>query len=453
MIHQSPSHTHDIHSSDDTQTHHILSLTQYLNAVKNAIGQHFACDVWIACEIRAMNSKGGHYYFELADKDDNSISASCRGTLWRYHAIKIIRRFESITNIKLTAGLKVLLRGRASFHAQFGFSFNITDIDPSFTLGELMQAYQMMKLKLENNGLLTLNRSIDTPFDIQNVAVIAPENAAGLGDFQAEAERLARCGVCQFHYYHATFQGNDATKSIQQIIGNIHMDLHHLPFDLLVIIRGGGAVGDLAYLNDYELAATLAEMPIPVWVGIGHEKDKVILDEVAHRSFDTPSKVIHAIEAHIVRLWQSAMALKNNISYRIFLQLDKEGNHLNTLLNQVRMNSYHIQNHHRHHINNHLTIIRQASFYQIHQARIHTKQALTRHQIYQLKLQNWRKHIKQLQNHILSHHPQNSLKQGYAIIRNSSGQILTSQNQAKEQTFVSIEFHDGLVKAMIAPSS
>lgn len=116
---------------------------------------------------------------------------------------------------------------------------------------------------------------------------------------------MATAGACQFHYHNATFQGNHAPAEIRQAIVSAQQQFYatyqRLP-DLLVIIRGGGAVGDLAYLNDYELAALVAEQPVPVWVGIGHERDKVILDEVAHSSFDTPSKVIAAIGAHLAQL-------------------------------------------------------------------------------------------------------------------------------------------------------
>lgn len=438
----------DLTNPQDTK----LSLTAYLFAVKSTFNQMFDHDVWVTCEIRAMNTKGGHYYFELADKDaDDTLSASCRGTLWHYSAAGIIRRFESSTNVKLGAGLKVLLRGRATFHAQFGFSFNITDIDPSFTLGELAQAYQQMKNKLEKNGLLTLNKAIPMPFDIQKVAVVAPENAAGLGDFRAEADRLMRAKVCQFEYYYATFQGNDAPKSVRQAIYEALSSYDDVPFDILVIIRGGGAVGDLAYLNDYELAATVAEVPVPVWVGIGHERDTVILDEVAHTSFDTPSKVIYGIEAHITTLWQDAKATKDRMDTLARALLQRQRAHLSSLFHQVRLGSHHAQSNYRQDIDNQLRMIRQASFYHINQARADSEQLLTRHQIYRTKLHNLRGHIKQLQSYILSRHPNNNLNQGYALVRNLSGQLLTSQNQIQPNMTILIQFKDGSIQALAQP--
>ncbi|MEJ6069695.1 exodeoxyribonuclease VII large subunit, partial [Psychrobacter sp. 16-Bac2893] len=221
--------------------------------------------------------------------------------------------------------LTVLLKVSAGFHAQYGFSLTIEDIDPSYTLGDLARQYAEMVDRLAGEGLLNLNQQLPTPFDIEHVLVIAPEKAAGLGDFQADANRLASTGACHFHYHNATFQGNHAPAEIRQAIISAQQQFENtyqrLP-DLLVIIRGGGAVGDLAYLNDYELAALVAEQPVPVWVGIGHERDKVILDEVAHTSFDTPSKVIAAIMAHLAQLVTQTLQYQMQIKQAAQRQLN-----------------------------------------------------------------------------------------------------------------------------------
>lgn len=284
----------------------VLRLSDYLAAVGMVIKQTFDHRVWVKAEIRNLSSKGGHYYFELAEKDDDGkVVANCRGNLWRFKAARVLAKFERATGMALSRDLTVLLKVSAGFHPQYGFSITIEDIDPSYTLGDLARQYAEMVDRLAGEGLINLNQQLPAPFDIEHVIVIAPEKAAGLGDFQADADRLVTAGACQFHYYNATFQGNHAPAEIRQAIVSAQQQFYatyqRLP-DLLVIIRGGGAVGDLAYLNDYELAALVAEQPVPVWVGIGHERDKVILDEVAHSSFDTPSKVIAAISAHLAQL-------------------------------------------------------------------------------------------------------------------------------------------------------
>ncbi|MBO6225928.1 MAG: exodeoxyribonuclease VII large subunit, partial [Psychrobacter sp.] len=262
----------ELAEQEDHLENTVLRLSDYSTAVDMVIKQTFDHHVWVKAEIRNLSSKGGHYYFELAEKDDDGkVVASCRGNLWRFKAARVLAKFERATGMPLDRDLTVLLKVAAGFHAQYGFSLTIEDIDPSYTLGDLARQYAQMVDRLTGEGLLTLNQQLPAPFDIEHVLVIAPEKAAGLGDFQADADRLAEAGACHFHYHHATFQGNHAPAEIRQAIVSAQQQFQdtygRLP-DLLVIIRGGGAVGDLAYLNDYELAALVAEQPVPVWVGI-----------------------------------------------------------------------------------------------------------------------------------------------------------------------------------------
>lgn len=277
-----------------------LSLSEYLSGVQEIIQLTFDESVWVRAEIRNLNIKGGHYYLELAEKEQQSdkVIASCRATIWKFSAANIVLKFERESGIELSKDLNVLIKVKARFDPQYGFSVNIEDIDSSFTLGDIARQYQQLVERLTQEGLIERNRQLVTPFDIQHVLVIAPQQAAGLGDFKKDADVLQKYGVCNFIYQTATFQGQTAPKSIIEALRSAMKhwanDFNYPP-DLIVIIRGGGAVNDLAYLNDYELAALLCKRSVPVWVGIGHEKDRTILDEIAHRSFDTPSKVIAGI--------------------------------------------------------------------------------------------------------------------------------------------------------------
>lgn len=410
----------------------VLSLADYLSAVQLVIAETFAHTVWVKAEIRSLSTKGGHYYFELADKDtDGKITASCRGNLWRSQATKVLAKFEKNTGMRLERGLNVLLKVSATFHAQYGFSVNIVDIDPTYTLGDLAKQYQAILTRLYEEGLLDLNKSLPMPFDIQHVLVIAPENAAGLGDFRADADALAATGACLFHYAHATFQGNHAPQEIRQasIQGVKSLSQQGITPDLLVIIRGGGAVGDLAYLNDYELAALIAEQSIPVWVGIGHERDRVMLDEVAHQSFDTPSKVIAAIRNHLINITQSAKQL--------FLEIEKHANNQLALAKkdseQQFINIQHLAKNQlisvRNSVEKQFDSIKQTSFYQIKSAREKTEQ---------------------LRIMILLQNPKNVLAKGYAIVRDEQANIVTSVNDVKPNNTVTIELKDGqiLVKTL-----
>ena len=409
----------------------VLSLADYLNAVQLVVTETFAHSVWVKAEIRSLSTKGGHYYFELADKDDSGkITASCRGNLWRGQATKLLKKFEQNTGMALDKGLNVMLNVTASFHPQYGFAVTILDIDPTYTLGDLAQQYQKMLARLMEEGLLDLNKSLPLPFDIQNVLVIAPENAAGLGDFRADADRLAATGACHFYYQHATFQGNHAPQEIREAIRKVvkSLDQQGITPDILVIIRGGGAVGDLAYLNDYELAALVAEQPIPVWVGIGHERDHVILDEVAQISFDTPSKVIAGIRNHLINVTQSAKQAFLAIEKTALQSLTQARRDSEQQFIRVQQLAHSQLNLAKQAIHQQLDSIKQASFYQIKTAR---------------------QHAEQLRAMILLQHPTQVLAKGYAIVRDDQAQIITSIHDTAPNTPLAIALKDGVIHATV----
>ena len=455
----------------------VLRLSDYLSAVDMVIKQTFNHRVWVKAEIRNLSSKSGHYYFELAEKDDDGkVIASCRGNLWRFKAARVLAKFERATGMPLDRDLTVLLKVSAGFHAQYGFSLTIEDIDPSYTLGDLARQYAEMVDRLTGEGLLNLNQQLPTPFDIEHVLVIAPEKAAGLGDFQADADRLARTGACHFHYHHATFQGNHAPGEIRQAIVSAQQQFYdtyqRLP-DLLVIIRGGGAVGDLAYLNDYELAALVAEQPIPVWVGIGHERDKVILDEVAHSSFDTPSKVIAAIMTHLAQLVTQTLQYQAQIKQAAQRQLNIAEQQTSRQLSHIQSQTI-----------GQLTALQKDSDYawqsiqqsaqrQVKQAarrtselRVQTQnsayQQLTIASSYsqnqkktiihnaQQQLLQARRDSEYLRDIVLLHRPSRVLKQGYTMLTDAKDKkILTSSTQLYAEQTLHIVLKDGKAKAQI----
>lgn len=413
----------------------ILNLADYLNAAQMVINETFAHSVWVKAEIRSLSSKGGHYYFELADKDElGKITASCRGNLWRNNAPSVIKRFEQSTGMTLDKGLTVLLKVTANFHPQYGFSVTILDIDPTFTLGDLAKQYELMLTKLMEEGLLGLNKSLPMPFDIKNVLVIAPENAAGLGDFRADADRLHNNDACHFYYQHATFQGNHAPNTIRQAIfdGLKQLSTQAITPDIVVIIRGGGAVGDLAYLNDYELGAVIAELPYPVWVGIGHERDRVLLDEVAHSSFDTPSKVIVAIREHLVTVMQQAKSA--------FLTIEKLSKQQLKFANHQAEQAFRAVEHlakqqlilTKQQLDNQLTLLKNNSFAQLQSAKSQTNQ---------------------LRTLILLQNPKNVLAKGYAIVRqyspNHDGEVITKVEQIISSQALIVEMQDGYFEAKV----
>jgi exodeoxyribonuclease VII large subunit len=408
-----------------------FSLSEYLGTVQEVIRLAFDEPVWVKAEIRNLNVKGGHYYLELAEKDaeTDKVIASCKATIWKFSASKIVLKFERETGIEISSDLNVLIKIRARFEPQYGFSVNIEEIDSSFTLGEIAKRYQQIIERLTQEGLIHKNKLLPTPFDIQNVLVIAPQNAAGLGDFKKDADALERNGVCHFVYHSATFQGNTAATSLMESLGSglrQWASTFTFPPDLIVIIRGGGAVNDLAYLNDYELAALLCKRSVPIWVGIGHEKDRTILDEIAHRSFDTPSKVIAGIRNHIVERVQEALDSLQTIK----------------LLSQHQITTYQSKNDQLLH---HIKSSAQNQLNSAHRLLDQMRERIQFSSQQQVKFSLAQ--IESLMKEILLQNPKQVQAKGYAIVR-SEGKAIRSIHQISGPA-IAIEMQDGVVEANI----
>ncbi|HRO79439.1 MAG TPA: exodeoxyribonuclease VII large subunit [Acinetobacter towneri] len=408
-----------------------LSLSEYLASVQEVVQLTFSEAVWVKAEIRNLSIKGGHYYLELAEKDEEThkVIASCKGTIWKFTAQKIVLKFERESGIELAKDLNVLIKVKARFDPQYGFSVNVEDIDSSFTLGDIAKRYQQIIQRLTQEGLLTNNKQLPTPFDVQNVLVIAPENAAGLGDFRKDADALQQTGVCHFVYHAATFQGNTAPISIIQALSTALKQWaadYSIAPDLIVIIRGGGAVNDLAYLNDYDLAALLCKRTVPIWVGIGHEKDRTILDEIAHRSFDTPSKVIAGIRNLIVERVNEANAALQTIK----------------LLSQHQLTAYQSQN------DQCLKTIKTMAQNQINEAQrsVDLLKSDTQY-LAQLQIKQASQRTESLMRETLLQNPRNVMAKGYAIIRSRGKAIRSIQKIIDPQ--LQIELQDGIIHATV----
>ncbi|MHA3981672.1 exodeoxyribonuclease VII large subunit [Acinetobacter venetianus] len=408
-----------------------FSLSDYLSTVQEVIRLSFDEPVWVKAEIRNLSIKGGHYYLELAEKEEDTdkVIASCKATIWKFTAVKIVLKFERESGIELSKDLNVLIKIKARFDPQYGFSVNIEDIDSSFTLGDIAKRYQQILARLSSEGLANLNQSLPAPFDIENVLVIAPENAAGLGDFRKDADALDKAGVCHFVYHTATFQGNTAANSIMESLSSGLRQWakdYAIPPDLIVIIRGGGAVNDLAYLNDYDLAALLCKRKVPIWVGIGHEKDRTILDEIAHRSFDTPSKVIAGIRNVISERSQDVMGYLQTIKLLSQHQITAYQSQNDQLINTIRTHAQNQMNT----ANRNLDLAKSTTQYFAQQQ---LKIAITQ--------------VESLMRETLLQNPRNVLAKGYAIVRSQNKAIRFVQQVGST---VSIEMQDGYIHASVS---
>ncbi len=286
-----------------------ISLSELLAGITKAVARAYQQGQWTVFDVVQATVRS-HVFLEVAERDSNGVVlAKASAIMWANVADEILPAFEAATGMSIGPGMKLLVRARPVFSPQHGFRLFIDAIDPDFTLGELEARKREIRARLQQQGLWGANKALEFPWDFNELLVIAPAGAAGLGDFRAEAQRLDQRRVCTFIYAHSRFQGPGAAEEIieaaQKALAAWRLERARPP-DAVVFIRGGGAVNDLGWLNHYDLARFVCELGIPVLTGIGHERDSTILDEVAHTSFDTPSKVIAGIEATVVRRTREA---------------------------------------------------------------------------------------------------------------------------------------------------
>lgn len=276
------------------------SLDEFLNQVGQAIRNELPGRYWVRAEVLKVSvSRSRHVSLELASYD-TAQAAKARAWIWASNA-SIVKQFEQATRTKLTHGIKVLVECSVQFRADFGLSLMIHQIDANFTLGDMEAKLQAIRDRLTQLGEIDRNQRLPTPKDYTHVAVIAPQEAAGLGDFNTIADRLERFGLCQFDHYTALFQGVEASNSLVSAISQAVTHHHQSAcYDAVVVIRGGGDKAGLYQLNEARIARCICRCPVPVIVGIGHERDHTLLDELANLRCATPSMVASKIQETIL---------------------------------------------------------------------------------------------------------------------------------------------------------
>lgn len=245
--------------------------------------------VWVVAETSDVRSSGGHCYLELIEKnpDTGEALARVRATVWRSAYGRLAEEFRAATGAAFTSGIKVMVRVTAAFHPVYGMSVNIDAINPEYTLGDLLRRRREMIARLTAEGIIDLNRRLAWPQVPQRIAVISAPGAAGFGDFIHQLFTNPRCLRFEASLFPAVMQGQSAAPSVIAALDRIASRMDD--FDCVVIIRGGGATGDLVAFDDYALAAHIAQFPLPVIIGIGHERDITLLDYVANMRVKTPT--------------------------------------------------------------------------------------------------------------------------------------------------------------------
>lgn len=296
-----------------------ISLSELNQQIKFTLSETFDNAFWVIAEISQVSiNRNGHCYLELIEKDEktNKLTAKSRATIWNYTFQMLKPYFESATGLEFDTELKIMVKAHVSFHELYGLSLNILDIDPTYTLGDLARKRQEIIEQLKDEGVFEMNKELKMPAITQKIAVISSETAAGFGDFMNQLENNSFGFAFEVKLFQATMQGEKAEMSIIQALERIfeHIDF----FDVVVIIRGGGAKSDLSCFDSYDLAYFVTQFPKPVITGIGHERDESILDMVAHTQLKTPTAVAEFLINRLADFENRLFELQN--SFTSFVQ-------------------------------------------------------------------------------------------------------------------------------------
>ena len=313
-----------------------LTLYSLNNLVRNAISDALPSRYWVTGELSEVRETTvGHCYIELIQRDENTQEtvAKARGTIWSRIYSLLRPYFLEQTGQPFAAGLKVLLQVTVSFHELYGYTLDVCDIEPAYTIGDIARQRQLIIKRLTEEGVIGLNKELEFPLLPQRIAVISSATAAGYGDFCDQLLKNRYGFVFYPHLFPAPMQGNGAEQGIIAALDRIAESVEN--WDVVVIIRGGGATSELGCFDTYDLANNCAQFPLPIITGIGHLRDESILDIVAHTSAKTPTAaaefLIHAMLENETVLSEIQSVIATAITKRV----DNEKKRIDTMMGQM----------------------------------------------------------------------------------------------------------------------
>lgn len=276
-------------------------------------------DVWVTGETSDLRVSRGHCYLDLIEKGtDGTQKAKMRAMIWARDFGRLAASFEAATGSPLRSDLKIMVRVRTTFHPLFGLSLTVTDINPEFTVGDMVRRRNEILSRLQAEGVYDLNRSLPWPVPALRIAIISAAGAAGYGDFVRQLYSSPARIRFTTELFEAPMQGAQTSPGIIAALEAVAAVAES--FDCVAIIRGGGAVADLVAFDDYNLAAHVAQFPLPVIVGIGHERDICALDYIAARSLRTPTAaaeyLVSLAEGELSRLRETALGISRAVTER-----------------------------------------------------------------------------------------------------------------------------------------
>lgn len=313
-----------------------LSLFELNSLVKRSITQCLPDEYWVQAELSDVRSHAnGHCYLEFVQKDprSNGLVAKARGAIWS-NVFRLLKPyFEESTGQAFVSGIKVLVKVTIEFHELYGYSLTVHDIDPTYTVGDMVRRRMEILKQLEEEGVLTLNKELEMPLLPQRIAVISSATAAGYGDFSHQLAENPHGYYFRTELFPAVMQGSQVEESVLQSLEAIMRRLDY--FDAVVIIRGGGATSDLSGFDTYLLAAACAQFPLPIITGIGHERDDTVLDSVSHTRVKTPTAAAEFLINRVDEAAKQLYLLSDQLQSSVLLRIKQEKYRLDTLKNRI----------------------------------------------------------------------------------------------------------------------
>lgn len=297
----------------NTERH--ITLFELNRLVREAIEDALPMEYWVEAELSECRESRGHCYMELIQKDEQTATpiAKASAKCWANKWLTIRPYFERTAGQQLHAGMKVLLQVYPQFHEAYGFSWIVTDIDPTYTLGDMARKRQEIIQKLKAEGVFDLQKELQLPVFCQRIAVISSQTAAGYGDFCNQLADNPYGFKFETQLFPAIMQGEGVEQSIISALEQIY----DMPFDCVVIIRGGGATSDMSGFDTLALAENVANFPIPIITGIGHERDESILDMISHTRVKTPTAAAALLIDHLKGVLETIEGAQSMITHYV----------------------------------------------------------------------------------------------------------------------------------------
>ena len=321
-----------------------LSLYELNSLVRDVISMSLPDSYWVEAELsEAREGYGGHCYMELIEKDERSNTpiAKAHASCWRNRWMLIKPYFERVTGQRIHAGMKVLLKVHAQFHENYGFSWIVDDIDPNYTLGDMARKRLEIIQTLKEEGVFDLQKELSLPTFCQRIAVISSATAAGYGDFCNQLEDNEQNLQFQTRLFSATMQGEGVEQSVIAALDAINEEWEK--WDCVVIIRGGGATSDLSGFDTLALAESVANFPLPIITGIGHERDESVLDMISYKRVKTPTAAAAFLLEHLssvfMRVEEAQERIVDYVQHRLQMEkmkLERLADHIPTLFALVK---------------------------------------------------------------------------------------------------------------------